>query len=86
MQRVDRPPIKPNIWSIAVQLHKAFAGIVTRLTRALQLAEEELVWIAAMGFNMIRDRRRNDLAATLQAEFAERVLAELMLTEPLPVR
>ena len=67
MQRVDRPPIKPNIRRIAVQLDKAFAGIVTRLTQALQLTEKELVWVTAMRLDVIRDRRWHDLAATLQA-------------------
>jgi hypothetical protein len=79
MQRVDRPPIKPNIRRIAVQLDKAFAGIVTRLTQALQLTEKELVWVTAMRLDVIRNRRWHDLAATLQTEFAERVFAELML-------
>jgi hypothetical protein len=79
VQRIDRPPIKPNIWSIAIQLHKAFAGIVARLTQALQLTKKELVWVTAMGFNMVSNRRRHDLAATLQAEFAQRMFAELML-------
>jgi hypothetical protein len=79
MQRVDRPPIEPNVWSIAVQLHKAFAGIVTRLTQALQFPEEELVWVTAMRLDLIRDRRRHDLAAAFQTKLAERVFAELML-------
>ena len=78
MQRVDRPPIKPNIWSIAVQLHKTFAAIVTGLAQALQFPEKELVGVAVMRLDMVNDRRRHDLAATLQAEFAERVFAELM--------
>ena len=64
MQRVDRPPIKPNIKRIAVQLDKAFAGIVTRLTQALQLTKEELVWVTAMRLDVIRDARRHPVART----------------------
>ena len=42
------------------------------------IAEKELVGVTAVRLDVIRDRRRHDLAATLQAEFAERVFAELM--------
>jgi hypothetical protein len=78
MQGVDRPPIEPNIWSIAIQLHKALTGIVASLAQALQLPKEELVWVTIMRLDVICDRRRHDLAATLQAEFTERVFSELM--------
>ena len=79
MKRVDRPPIKPNIWSIAVQLHKTFAAIVTGLAQALQFPEKEHVRIAAMRLDVICDRRRHDRAATREAELAQRMFAQLML-------
>jgi hypothetical protein len=79
MQRVDRPPINPDIWSVAVGLQETFSAIVASLAQALKLPKEELVYVATMRLDMVGDCRRHDLTATLQAEFAQRMFAELML-------
>jgi hypothetical protein len=78
MQRIYRPTIQADVRRIPVNFHEALTAIVARLAQTLQLAQEELVWVTAMRLDVIRDRRWHYLAATLQAEFAERVFAELM--------
>jgi hypothetical protein len=79
MQRINWPTIQADVRRITVNFHEALTAIVARLAQTLQLAQEELVGVAMMRFNVVSDRCWHDLAATLQAEFAERMFAELML-------
>jgi hypothetical protein len=78
MQRIKWPTIQTDIRRVTVDFQEAFAAIVARLAQALQLPEEELIRVATMRLDMIRDRRRHHLAAA-EAEPAKGMLTQLML-------
>jgi hypothetical protein len=85
MEWIDRPTRKPNIRRVAVDFQEALSAVVARLAQALQLPQEELVHVAMMRLDMIRNRRWHHLAAA-EAESAKGMLAQLMLAQALPVR
>jgi hypothetical protein len=85
MQRIKWPTVQTDVRRITVDFQKAFAAIVAKLAQALQLLEEELVHVAMMRLDVIRNRRRRDLAAA-EAEPAKGMVTQLMLAQALPVR
>ena len=84
MQRIKWPTVQTDVRRVAVDFQEAFAAIMAGLTQALQLSKKELVHVAMMRLDMIRDRRRHHLAAA-EAEPAKGMVTQLMLTQSLPV-
>src|SRR5215471_987526 len=60
-------------------------AVVAVGAEAPERAEPECIEIAAMGFDMVRDRCRHD-AIALKAKRAQRFDHELMTASPLPAR
>ena len=77
MQRINWPTIRADVRRITVNFHEALTAIVTRLAQTLQFAQEELVGVAMMRFNVVSDRCRHYFAAALDTELAERIFAEV---------
>jgi hypothetical protein len=85
MKRIDWPAVQADVGGVTVDFQEAFAAIVARLAQALQLPKEELVHVAMMRLDMIRNPRRHHLAAA-EAEPTKGMLTQLMLAQALPVR
>ena len=68
-----------------MQLDKALCAIMAALAQRLQRPGEELRAIAVVRLDVIDNLGRHDLAR-LQAVCAQRMLAHLICTKPLPSR
>jgi hypothetical protein len=85
MPRVERPPIKSNIGTVAVQLDVALGAVMTTLAQTLKWPAPELVAVTLVRLDMIANRCRLD-DTRLGAVLAERMFAQLVPTNPLPTR
>jgi predicted metal-dependent HD superfamily phosphohydrolase len=83
MIRVERPAVEANVRAEPARLDEPLRGVVAMLAQTYERTEPEFVDVAAMRFDVIADCRRLDDAA-LQAEFAQRMLAQLVLPDPRP--
>lgn len=57
MGRIDRPAVLVDFQRKAQEFFALFSGVMTFVAQALKLALEELLSVAAMGFDVICDRR-----------------------------
>jgi hypothetical protein len=85
MVRVQRPPIEANIGAETARLDEPLRTIVAVLAQALKRAKPKLVNVAVMRLDVIADGRWLD-DASLGAELAQRMFAQLVLANPHPAR
>ena len=57
MPRIERPPVGPNVRTVAALLDLFLGAIVTRLTQRLQPPQHEFVAIAVVRLNVVADCR-----------------------------
>lgn len=63
MLRIQRPTIQTNVRTIATQLDVALGAVVADVAEGLELPQPKLIAVAAVGFDVIADRRRRRQAA-----------------------
>jgi hypothetical protein len=85
MTRVERPAIKSDIGTIAVQLDVALGAVMAALAERLKWPAPEFVDVTMMRLDVIADSRGLD-DASLSAVLAQRMLLQLMSTNSLPAR
>ena len=84
MTRINRPSLRvQELAVVAVQVEAPLARAVARVAQRLQLAEQERVPVAAVGFGMVSDCGARD-HPTAKTFRAQRMLLELQATSTSP--
>ena len=85
MIRIERPAIDADVGAESVQLDVTLRGIVARLAKRLKRPEPKYIHVATMRLDVVADGRRRDDAA-LEAELAQRMLKQVVPSDPSPAR